>query len=105
MKYVITNKDDVVIHISETIGYQENGNVIVKNGELAIAKPLVKEVYEVEEIEENVEEAKYCYTKEKGFYKNENYKEIITPEKEIEILKEQVTDLQLALTEIYESGV
>ena len=42
MKYVITNKDDVVIHISETIGYQENGNVLVDNGELAIAKPLVK---------------------------------------------------------------
>lgn len=93
MKYVITDKDDVVIHISETIGYQENGNVLVDNGELAIAKPLVKEVYEVEEIEENIVEAKYCYTKEKGFYKNENYREYFSEEQRISALEDTVNML------------
>lgn len=93
MKYIITDKDNVVIHISNTIGYQENGNVLVDNGELAIAKPLVKEVYEVEEIEENVEEAKYCYTKEKGFYKNENYKEYYSEEQRISALEDTVNML------------
>ncbi len=93
MKYVITNKDDVVIHISETIGYQENGNVLVDNGELAIAKPLVKEINEVENIEENIVEAKYCYTKEKGFYKNENYKEYYSEEQRISALEDTVNML------------
>lgn len=93
MKYVITDKDNVVIHISETIGYQENGNVLVDNGELAIAKPLVKEINEVENIEENIVEAKYCYTKEKGFYKNENYKEYYSEEQRISALEDTVNML------------
>ncbi len=93
MKYIITEKDDVVIHISETIGYQENGNVLVDNGELAIAKPLVKDVYEVEEIEENIVEAKYCYTKEKGFYKNEKYREYFSEEQRISALEDTVNML------------
>lgn len=93
MKYIITDKDDVVIHISETIGYQENGNVLVDNGELAIAKPLVKEINEVENIEENIVEAKYCYTKEKGFYKNENYKEYFSEEQRISALEDTVNML------------
>lgn len=93
MKYVITDKDNVVIHISETIGYQENGNVLVDNGELAIAKPLVKEINEVENIEENIVKAKYCYTKEKGFYKNENYKEYYSEEQRISALEDTVNML------------
>lgn len=93
MKYIITDKDDVVIHISETIGYQENGNVLVDNGELAIAKPLVKEINEVENIEENIVEAKYCYTKEKGIYKNENYKEYFSEEQRISALEDTVNML------------
>lgn len=110
--YIITDSSDVIIHISETIDHQENGNILVDNNTLAIAKPLVKEVYEIEEISENIEESKYCYTEEQGFYENTNYKEIVTPEMEIENLKkenkslqEQITDLQLAITEMYESGV
>ena len=93
MKYIITDKDNVVIHISETIGYQENGNVLVDNGELAIAKPLVKEINEVENIEENIVEAKYCYTKEKGFYKNENYREYFSEEQRISALEDTVNML------------
>lgn len=70
--YIITDKDNVIINISKTIGYQSNGNVLVNDGTLAIAKPLVNGVYEVDEVPEGIEESKYCYTEEKGFYKNEN---------------------------------
>jgi len=34
----------------------------------------------VEEIPEEVEENKYCYTPEKGFYINENWKEPVDPQ-------------------------
>lgn len=104
MKYVITDNKNVVMHISDTIGYQSNGNVLVDNDTLAIAKPLVKGVYEVSEIPDNVVENKYCYTEEKGFYKNENYVEPVDPNAEIEALKQQITDLQLAMVEMYEGG-
>lgn len=111
--YIITNENNEIINFSETIDYQENGNLLIDNG-TAIAKAQTEKIgsYEVEEIPENIVEVKYCYTQEDGFYENENYKEIVTPEMEIEnlkkenkILQEQITDLQLAITEIYESGV
>jgi len=106
MKYIITDKNNVIIHISETIGYQENGNVLVENNTLAIAKPLVKEVFEVESIVEGITENKYCYTEEEGFYANENYKEPEPTEtQKIQELQEQVTNLQLALAEIVEGGI
>ena len=79
IKYVLTGENDIIVHISDTLGYQENGNPLVDNGKLAIAKPLVKEIFEIEEseipakaIENN---AKYKYTKKDGFFKNEDYKE------------------------------
>lgn len=106
MKYIITGENNIIIHISETIGYQENGNVLVDNNTLAIAKPLVKEVYEVENIEEGITENKYCYTEEEGFYENENYEEPEpTNEEKIKDMQEQITDLQLALAEIVEGGI
>lgn len=104
MKYIITDNKDVVIHISNTIGYQENGNVLVDNDTLAIAKPLVKEVYEVQSIDKGICEQKYCYTEADGFYINESYVEPVSEQTEIEALKEQITDLQLALAELVEGG-
>ena len=103
--YIITDKENVIIHISKTIGYQENGNVLVDNDTLAIAKPLVNKVYEVESLDDGVVPSKYCYTEEEGFYKNPNYQEIITTESKIEDLEQQITDLQLALAEIVEGGI
>lgn len=105
MKYIITDNKDVVIHISDTIGYQENGNVLVDNDTLAIAKPLVKEVYEVDTVDEGVCEQKYCYTEADGFYVNPNYVEPVDSNAEMEQLKEQVTNLQLALAELVEGGI
>lgn len=90
--YIITDKENVIIHTSETIGYQENGNILLNNGELAIAKAPNEKigVYEVETIEEGVTPAKYCYTEEKGFYKNENYREYYSQEDRISALEDTV---------------
>lgn len=104
--FIITDKNNVVIHFSETKDFQENGNLLIKDGTLAIANNLLNGVYEVEEIPENVQEHKYCFTEEKGFYENENY---IAPEPDettrIRELEQQITDLQLALAELVEGGV
>lgn len=97
--YIIVGNKNKITHISETIGYQENGNVLVDNDTLAIAKILVKQVYEIENIPEEVKVEKYCYTEEKGFYINEDYKEPINAKTEIEEIKEQITELQLAMIE------
>lgn len=90
---IITDKENKIIHISETIGYQENGNVLVDNETLAIAKPLVNKIYEVDEIAEGITAEKYCYTEEKGFYKNENYKEYYSQEERISALEDTVNML------------
>lgn len=91
--YIITDKDNVIINISKTIGYQSNGNILVNDGTLAIAKLLVNKVYEVDEVPEEIEEAKYCYTEEKGFYKNENYVEYFSEEDRISALEDAVNML------------
>lgn len=91
--YIITDKNDVVFHMSKTLDYQSNGNLLVDNGNLAIAKILVKEIFEMSEIPTEVEVQKYCYTEEKGFYKNENYKEYFTEEQRISALEDVVNNL------------
>lgn len=104
MKYIITDNNDVIIHMSDTIDYQQNGNPLVDNGTLAIAKILVKAVCEVQDVPSEVTPMKYCYTEEQGFYANENY---VEPVRELtnQELQEQITDLQLALAEIYEGSI
>lgn len=94
MKYIITDKENVIMHISETIGYQENGNVLVDNDTLAIAKPLVNKVYELESLDDGVVPSKYCYTEEEGFYKNTNYQEYISIEDRVSAL-EDMMNMQL----------
>lgn len=93
MKVVVYN-DNSIAAIREEISYQSNGNVITDRGQ-AIAEILVKGVYNVEEIPSEVEEYKYCYTEEKGFYINKNYKEPIDESAEI-------SEIQLAIAELYE---
>ena len=59
--YIITDHDSVVFHVSKTLGYQENGNPLVDNGTLAIAKYLVAEIYESDTIPNDYEDMKYLY--------------------------------------------
>lgn len=92
MKVVVYN-DNSIAAIREEISYQSNGNVITDRGQ-AIAEILVKGVYNVEEIPSEVEEYKYCYTEEKGFYKNENYKELVNQEEietRVSLVEERIT--------------
>ena len=91
--YIITDENDVIIHISKTLNYQENGNPLVDNDTRAIAKLLVKEIYKIETVPEKVEASKYCYTKEQGFYKNENYREYFSIEDRLSALEEAVNSL------------
>lgn len=91
--FIITDKNDVIFHMSETLDYQENGNLLVDNGNLAIAKGLEKGVFEVAEIPEGVEIQKYCYTEEKGFYPNENYRVYYSEEERISALEDAVNSL------------
>lgn len=102
--YIITSKDDNrIFEIGREVDYLSNGYPRIVEKNLAFPIEMVN-VYEVTEIPENVEREKYCYTEEKGFYENENYVEPIREVSNAE-LQEQITDIQLVLTEMYESGV
>lgn len=96
MKFVLTNKNNEIIEISNTYELdEEHRNINVDNHAIAYAPDEVINVFEVEEIPENVEIAKYCYTEEKGFYENENYVEPEEPiEKRLKLMEER-----MALTE------
>lgn len=94
MKYILTTENDVIINISDTLDYQSNGNPLVNNGTLAIAKPLVKEIFEyTEEIPSKITPDKYCYTVERGFYKNPNFKQYYSIEDRVSVLEDMVNML------------
>lgn len=96
--YILTDKnkenENAIMHISETLNRQEGNNYyLIKNDSIAIPPEFVKEVYEVDEIPEGVEEYKYCYTPEDGFYKNVNYREYFSEEDRISALEDAVNTL------------
>lgn len=91
--FIVTDKNNVIIHISETKDYQSNGNLLVDNGKLAIAAYLVNGVYEVETVDEGVVPSKYCYTESAGFYKNPNWKEYFSTDDRIDALESAVNSL------------
>ena len=97
--YVLTRKeDDVVMHVSETLNRQEvNNYYLINNNTLAIPPEFCKDVYEVEEVPEEVigTPEKYCYTTEQGFYKNENWKPYYSEQERIEMLEDMVNMLIL----------
>lgn len=97
MKYILTNKNNEIIEISNTYELdEEHRNVNVDNNRaIAYGPDEVINMFEVEEIPENIQAYKYCYTKEKGFYKNENY---VEPEEPIEA-RLKLMEERMALTE------
>lgn len=107
MKYIITDKNNVILEISNIYELdKEHRNIRLDNYKIAYAPNEKMDVYEVEEVPNEVVNQKYCYTEEEGFYKNENYKEPEpTNEEKIKDLQEQITNLQLALAEIVEGGM
>ena len=96
MKFVLTNKENEIIEISNTYELdEEHRNINVDNHAIAYAPDEKINVFEVEEIPENIEVAKYCYTEENGFYVNENYVESEEPiEARLKLIEERI-----ALTE------
>lgn len=96
MKFVLTKQNNEIIEISNTYELDEkHRNINVDNHAIAYAPDEKINVYEVEEIPGEVEIAKYCYTEEQGFYKNENYVEPEEPvEKRLKLVEERI-----ALTE------
>ena len=93
MKYILTGEKNEIICISDTLEYQSNGNPLVHNRTLAIAEYLVKHTYSNVEVPEGIEESKYCYTEEQGFYKNPDWKEYYTEEQRISALEDTVNFL------------
>ena len=63
--YIIKDKTGEAIAISDTLDYQENGNPLIDNGELAIAEILVGSIEETTILPEDWE------------YKNGRYEKII----------------------------
>lgn len=93
--YVITDNAGVIIHISETIGYQENGNALVDNGTLAIASILVSAVSNDVEIPAGVAAQTHTYI-DGTFATNPNY---VAPEIPIEQRNRADIDYLLMLAE------
>ena len=92
--FILTNKNNEIIEMSNTYELdEEDRNIIVDNHAIAYAPDEKINVYEVEEVSENVEIAKWCYTEEKGFYENENYVEYYSEEDRISALEDAVNTM------------
>lgn len=105
-KYIITNSENVIIAISNTYRVDESvRNIILDNYNIAYAPNDTFNVYNVE-VPNGVQEIKYCYTENDGFYENPDYVEPPKPvEERLDIAEESITEIELALTEIYEGGL
>ena len=105
-KYVLTNKENVIIAISNKYeNNEETRNIVLDDYNIAYAPDEVINAYQVE-VPDEVEEQKYCYTEDDGFYKNENYVEPpLSEEQRLINAEKTITELELALTEIYEGGL
>lgn len=90
MKYLILAPTDKrIIHISDDLGYQSNGNYLINNGRLAIP-PSICELVTVDNVPDGVEPEKYCYI-DNAFVENPNWsepveEEYLTPDEVISIL-------------------
>lgn len=76
--YLLLDEKKVVLYISETIGYQSNGNPLVDHDTLAYAAILVDQVVEVENVPEDVTAMRWCYV-DGEFAPNPNWVEPVDP--------------------------
>lgn len=73
--FIFVNKyDNVVLCITTEMGYLENGYPINKTTNTSYVKETTI-IYEEDNIPEDIEKIKYCYTPEDGFFLNKKYKE------------------------------
>ena len=71
--FIITNKKkNIVVDTGNEVTYWDNGYPVIVEKDVAFVKEDVN-VFEVNELPEDFEQGKYCYTEEKGFYVNPDY--------------------------------
>ncbi len=87
MNIMVHIKTNEVMFISEQIVEEEDRYKI--NSHLSVLKENMVKVYTVNEISDEIEPYKYCYTEEEGFYPNPNWAEPRDMEKELDELKKQ----------------
>nr|DAW07867.1 MAG TPA: hypothetical protein [Caudoviricetes sp.] len=74
---ILSTNKPVVEFYTESLQTQSNGNYFIPERNIAIP-PHLCEMIEVDSFPDDIEPTKYCYTEEKGFYVNPDWKE---PEK------------------------
>lgn len=73
--FIITNKEkSIVVDTGNEVTYWDNGYPVIVEKNVAFVKEDVN-VFEVNELPEDFNQGKYCYTAEKGFYVNPDYVE------------------------------
>ena len=102
--YILTNHKNVILDISKILiekedRYATDNFEIMKeyktqNIDGTITVDAIN-AFEVQEISENIEIEKYCYTENDGFYKNPDYKEEYTTEQRLEALEQMMNELIL----------
>lgn len=97
--FVLTGANDEIICINESIAYSDFHRGYFVEAENTVY-PQDSTLFENVIIPDEVEVQKYCYTEEDGFYQNQNYQEYVSPEQEIADLKQQITDLNIAIANI-----
>lgn len=113
---ILTDDNNVIVEIAEEIIQREDRYYIPsKNSEWFMNYPIQDAEGNIENhpillysvnLPNNVEERKYCYTENDGFYENPDYVEPPKPtEERLDIAEDSITEIELALTEIYEGGL
>lgn len=71
---ILSTNKPVVEFYTESLQTQSNGNYFIPERNIAIP-PHLCEMIEVDSFPDDIEPTKYCYTTEKGFYLNPDWKE------------------------------
>lgn len=85
---IITKNNDIIVAISKDV--REDSNMIELDEGIIIPKNLVKEIYSVESVPEDVAPIRYCYNNEENFYLNPRYKENYSLEEKVSALEDAV---------------
>ncbi len=94
--FVLLDKDNVILHISETLTQDSGGNYVVDSGTLAFAPSCVDHTAEVESVPDGVCAQQYTYDGT-SFAENANY---TVPQSETEKLQAQIDDVMDAMIEL-----
>lgn len=91
--YIITEKEENrIINFGKELDYLENGYPRLVEENISFPNEMVN-IYELNEIPENIEVEKYCYTEEKGFYKNNKWKPYFSVEERLTALEDMVNSM------------